>query len=114
MCIRDSHKLALMEERMKAGDRSEAETWKRYDWQFHQTLISACGSRTLMETHAGVFDKYLRYQVLALTDRGEIAVREHRMLLECALKRDAKTATEVLIAHIAGGVEHALASGTIR
>jgi DNA-binding GntR family transcriptional regulator len=108
------HKLALMEERRKIGDQSETETWKRYDWQFHQALISACGSRTLMETHAGVFDKYLRYQMLALTDRGDIAAREHRALLESALKRDAKTATTILMAHIGGGVEHALASGTIR
>ena len=103
------HKLSLMEERMKNGDRSETETWKRYDWQFHQTLISACGSRTLIETHAGVFDKYLRYQMLTLGDRGEIAVREHKALLECALRRNAKKAAEVLATHIAGGVEHALA-----
>jgi DNA-binding GntR family transcriptional regulator len=107
------HKLASLEARRKAGDHSETESWKRYDWQFHQTLISACGSRTLMETHAGVFDKYLRYQMLALSDRGDIAVREHRTLLECALKRDHKTATETLMVHISGGVAHALATGTI-
>lgn len=108
------HKLAHMEEKMKAGDRSETELWKRCDWQFHQALISACGSRTLMETHAAVFDKYLRYQMIALSYRGDIAAREHRKLLECALKRDIATARKVLVAHIAGGVEHALATGTIQ
>ena len=107
------HKLFSMEEKMKSGDRSETEKWKQYDWQFHQALISACGSRALMETHAGVFDKYLRYQMLALSYRGDIAVREHRMLLDCALKRDAATANKVLTAHIDGGVEHALATGRI-
>ena len=84
-----------------------------YDWQFHQALISACGSRALMETHAGVFDKYLRYQMLAMSYRGDIAIREHRMLLDCALKRDAATARKVLTAHIDGGVEHALATRRI-
>jgi len=108
------HKLSQMEERMKRGDRSATEQWKMYDWQFHQALISACGSKTLMETHAAAFDKYLRYQMIALSYRGDIAEREHRQLLECALKRDAKTACEVLIRHVAGGVEHALATGTIR
>ncbi len=108
------HKLAHMEEKMKAGERSETELWKRCDWQFHQALISACGSRTLMETHAVVFDKYLRYQMIALSYRGDIAAREHRKLLDCALKRDFTTARKVLVAHIAGGVEHALATGTIR
>lgn len=107
------HKLFSMEERMKAGNRSETELWKRYDWQFHQALVSACGSRTLMETHAGVFDKYLRYQMLALSNRGDIAIREHRMLLDSALKRDVATACKVLATHIEGGVAHALAAGTI-
>lgn len=107
------HKLFSMEERMKAGNRSETELWKRYDWQFHQALVSACGSRTLMETHAGVFDKYLRYQMLALSNRGDIAIREHRMLLDSALKRDVAMACKVLATHIEGGVAHALAAGTI-
>ena len=107
------HKLAAMEKLMQAGDRSGTEAWKRYDWEFHQALISACGSRVLMETHAGVFDKYLRYQMIALSFRGEIAAREHKILLDCALRRDAETARRVLAEHVHGGVEHALATGTI-
>lgn len=107
------HKLYSMEQRMKSGDRSETKLWKRYDWQFHQALISACGSRALMETHAAVFDRYLRYQMLTLSNRGDIAIREHRMLLDCALKRDAASAREILSVHIQGGVEHALATNAI-
>jgi hypothetical protein len=34
-------------------------------------------------------------------------------LLDCALSRDAATAKKTLERHIAGGVEHALATGTI-
>jgi DNA-binding GntR family transcriptional regulator len=107
------HRLARLEERMAEGDRSCTEEWKQYDWQFHQALISACGSRMLIDTHAAVFDKYLRYQMIALSYRGEIAAREHALLLECALKRDAALAREVLTRHVEGGVEHALATGTI-
>ena len=107
------HRLARMEERMAQGDRSGTEDWKRYDWQFHQALISACGSKMLIDTHAAVFDKYLRYQMIALSYRGEIAAQEHALLLECALNRDAVRASEVLTRHVAGGVEHALATGTI-
>jgi DNA-binding GntR family transcriptional regulator len=107
------HKLASMERLMQSGDRSQTESWKRYDWEFHQALISACGSHALMETHAGVFDKYLRYQMIALSYRGDIAAREHQFLLECALSRDAETAQRILAEHVSGGVEHALATGTI-
>jgi DNA-binding GntR family transcriptional regulator len=108
------HKLASMEQRMRAGQQEEeaVEVWKLYDWQFHQTLISACGSRTLMETHGAIFDRYLRYQMLALGFRGDIAADEHRMMLDCALARDAAKAVAVLQKHINGGVEHALSSGT--
>ncbi len=98
---------------MAEGDRSCTEDWKRYDWQFHGALIAACGSRMLVDTHAAVFDKYLRYQMIALSYRGDIAAREHALLLDCALRRDAARAAEVLTRHVAGGVEHALATGTI-
>ena len=107
------HRLATMEARMAQGDTSCSEDWKHYDWQFHQALISACGSKMLIDTHAAVFDKYLRYQMIALSYRGDIAAREHALLLECAVGRDAERACNVLRDHVAGGVEHALATGTI-
>jgi len=107
------YKLARMEEVMASGDSSRAEDWKRYDWEFHQALISACGSRLLMETHSGVFDKYLRYQMVALSYRGRVAEQEHRQLLEAALQRDSKTAKKILQRHIQGGVEHALEKGSL-
>ena len=107
------HRLARMEQWMAEGHRAHSEEWKRYDWQFHQALISACGSKMLIDNHAAVFDKYLRYQMIALSYRDEIAAQEHALLLECALERDAKRACEVLTRHVAGGVENALATGTI-
>ncbi|HYD69088.1 GntR family transcriptional regulator [Azospirillum sp.] len=107
------HRLARMEERMAADDRSCTERWKQFDWQFHQALISACGSRMLIDAHAAVFDKYLRYQMIALSYRGDIASGEHALLLDCAMDRDAGRACDVLRCHVAGGLEHALATGTI-
>jgi DNA-binding GntR family transcriptional regulator len=107
------HRLARVEQQMAQGDRSRTEFWKRCDWEFHQALISACGSKLLVETHAAVFDKYLRYQMIALSYRGEIAASEHARLRDCAIIRDADEACAVLRRHVSGGVEHALATGTI-
>ena len=107
------YKLASMERVMQSGDTSRTEDWKRYDWEFHQALISACGSRLLMETHASVFDKYLRYQMVALSYRGEVAAEEHRHLLDAALTRDVEAASRILARHIQGGVEHALGQGLL-
>jgi len=105
------HVLSQMEDRLHAGEAEALEPWRRFDQQFHRVLISACGSRTLMATHAAVFDRYLRYQNLALGCRGAIAVEEHRALLDSALRRDAAAAREILSRHIRGGVAHALAAG---
>jgi DNA-binding GntR family transcriptional regulator len=111
--VSSHYKLARMEQIMASGDASRAEEWKRYDWEFHQALISACGSRLLMETHATVFDKYLRYQMVALSYRGDVAEKEHKQLLDAALARNATAAKAILIKHIDGGVQHALAGGTL-
>ncbi|KRE12495.1 GntR family transcriptional regulator [Bosea sp. Root483D1] len=108
------HKLALMEKRMLDNDRADPELWKRYDWEFHHALISACGSQVLMETHASVYDRYLRYQMVAVIFRGEAAAQEHQILLDCAMRRDIARATDVLATHINACVEHTLAGGTLQ
>lgn len=103
------HKLHLMEKRMLSGDMSSREEWKRFDWEFHLATMAACGSANLLSLHAVLFDKYLRYQMLVLTDRGAEAVEEHRAIFEAALERDADTAVKVLRDHILNGLHHTLA-----
>jgi DNA-binding GntR family transcriptional regulator len=108
------YKLAVMERRMMAGETAGMELWKRYDREFHQTLIEACGSQTLLDLYGGVFDQYLRYQMVAVVFRGEIAAEEHRLLLDCALTRNAERACEVLGRHVNGCVDYTLDSGALR
>jgi len=100
------HKLHLMEKRMLTGDESEKETWKRYDWQFHLAMIQACNSKNLLDLHSTLYDKYLRYQMLVLTYRGEAAVQEHKAMFEAALNRDAQEAARLLELHIYNGLDH--------
>ncbi|MBV9332095.1 MAG: GntR family transcriptional regulator [Alphaproteobacteria bacterium] len=107
------HKLSAIEKRLLVGDRADPQTWKRYDWEFHHALISACGSNALLDVHAPIYDKYLRYQMVAGIFRGEIAAHEHKNLLDCALRRDARTAGEVLTVHIEACVEFTIARGTL-
>jgi DNA-binding GntR family transcriptional regulator len=104
------HKLAATERHVDTeGDVPELR--RRYDSEFHQALISNCGSRELMKTHATVFDKYFRY---ALRYRGNATAKQHTALLNCALARDADKARAILVDHINACVEHALSSGTLR
>ena len=107
------HKLALLEKRMVAGDRSVSETWKQYDAAFHYALISACGSTLLLEMHGAVYDKYLRYLVLADVFRGTVAADEHRRLLDCGLARDWRSAQRTLVTHVQDCVGHIVAKGLV-
>lgn len=105
------HKLAAMERRMLAGDRDATESWKRYDREFHRALIAACGSQTLLDVYGGVYDLYLRYQMVAVIFRGEAATGEHRQLMDCALRRDADDACAILQTHIDDCVAHTRKAG---
>ncbi len=102
------HKLHLMEQQLLKGDDSEKETWKRYDWEFHQAMIAACNSKNLLSLHSIIYDKYLRYQMLVLTYRGEEAVKEHKGMFDSALARDADNAKKLLEDHIRNGLAHTL------
>jgi GntR family carbon starvation induced transcriptional regulator len=82
------HKLAATERHMGTR-KGNPQQWKQYDGEFHHALISNCGSRVLLDTHAAVFDRYFRYQVIALNYRGDEPARQHQQLLEAALKRTA-------------------------
>jgi DNA-binding GntR family transcriptional regulator len=108
------HKLAHMERRMLAGERDQTEQWKRYDREFHRVLVEACGSQTLLDLYDGVFDHYLRYQIVAVVFRGALAAEEHKLLRDCALSRDPVQACEVLTRHVNDCVTHTLKGSQLR
>lgn len=107
------HKLATVERRLLAGEPADAAQWKRYDREFHHALIAACGSATLRETYAAAYDRFLRYQMVAVVFRGAVAAEQHAALLDCALARDAARAGRILRAHVEGCVEHVVRAGTL-
>ena len=104
------HNLHPMEQRMLVGDQSQKEDWRRYDWGFHLALIEACGSQNLLSLQAVLYDKYLRYQMLVLTYRGEEAVNEHDAMFKAVLERKVDLCAEILEQHIIEGPYHTLAA----
>ena len=108
------HKLSAIEKQLVSGDGSRTADWVRYDWEFHQALVSACQSRTLITTLSSVFDRFLRYHLLAESFRGKPVVDDHRLLFELAMKRDVEGAQEMLARHVRNGTEHVIKSGRIR
>lgn len=102
------HKLHVTEQQMRDGDQSCKENWKRYDSEFHQAMINACNSTNLLALHAVLYNKYLRYQMSVLTNRGTPAIKEHKAMFDAALKRDADKAQLTLEKHISLGLNHTL------
>jgi GntR family transcriptional regulator, carbon starvation induced regulator len=107
------HKLAVVEQRLGSSKRENA-LWKRYDEEFHQALISNCGSTALMEDHRRVFDRYFRYPMIWADRRGIEPIKQHRQLMESALDRDSKKAKTILVVHVNNCVEHAIAGAKLR
>lgn len=107
------HKLAAIEKRLLVGDSNRTLDWVRYDRNFHEALISACGSPALMTMHASLFDRFVRYHMLAGSFRGKPVADDHQSLLQAALARDVEKGQTLLATHINKGIEHVLASGRI-
>ncbi|MGD7428470.1 FCD domain-containing protein, partial [Ralstonia pseudosolanacearum] len=89
------HMLSVTEQQLQNDDTRNATQWKHYDKEFHNALISACGSTELLDAHSAVFDRYLRYQIIAVIFRGQPAANEHRALRDAALSCDADHACAV-------------------
>ncbi len=105
------HKLNAIEARLIGGDMQRTAEWVRYDWEFHYALVSACQSQTLMNTLSSVFDRFLRYHLLARSFRGQPVSDDHRKLFEFAMVRDTDGATAMLKQHVDQGIAHVLGTG---
>lgn len=107
------YKLASTEKLLLAGQSRQTTDWVRYDFEFHNSLISACGSKALLDLHAAIFDRFLRYHMLAASFRGAGVVDDHQALFGFALERNVDGALEMLSSHVNRGVEHVLGTGRL-
>ena len=86
------HKLAHIEVKMRTAERlrEHIAIWTRFDLEFHETLVSACGSELLREILRGLFFRYRQLLVGLVTNYGfrSGTVGEHKAILDAALERD--------------------------
>lgn len=99
------HKLAHMEARMRNSDRLREliPIWTRIDWEFHETLISECGSQLMKDTLHSLFYRYRQQLVGLVQDYGfrDSTVDEHKAILDAALARDAGRCADAIRRHFA-------------
>ena len=107
------HKLATIEKALLAGAADRTFEWIKYDFAFHHALISACGSKSLLALHQSIFDRFMRYHLLAASFRGNGVAADHKDLFRMALERDVAGAQTKLAGHIHQGIDHILNTGKL-
>ena len=99
------HQLSHLEMRLQsAADRDPfVDLWFDAERQFHETLISACGSESLRATHHQVYCRFR--QQLMVEDRAfdfiSGNIRHHQQILDAALSGDEALTRQKIHDHLA-------------
>ena len=99
------HQLSHLEMRLQtAMDKTPfVDLWFDAERQFHETLISACGSESLRATHQQVYCRFR--QQLMVEDRGfdfiSENIKQHQQILDAALSGDEMLTRQKIHDHLA-------------
>jgi DNA-binding GntR family transcriptional regulator len=99
------HKLSHLESRITDSpiDSPLLTLWTRAEQAFHQTLIDACDSPVLIETHDVVYHRF-RQQMIAKDKNYRYVlqnVTEHQGILDAVLSKDEALARRLIHDHLA-------------
>ncbi len=84
-----------------AGSYPQSGEWERAHKDFHLSLVSACGSTTLLRLCNQLYDENNRYRYLARLSNNERpdVLKEHEAIADAVLARDADHAVALIIDH---------------
>jgi DNA-binding GntR family transcriptional regulator len=117
--VLSAHRLARVPREGAEGYSSFNPEWEERHRHLHLTLISACGSRWLIDFYARLMERNERYRYLAFADASAYRDTgdEHGAIVEAVLARDAERAVAAANRHIhlteaavAGAAEPSLAA----
>ncbi len=100
------HKLLHIERQIiQAGEvQNLLPFWTNAEREFHETLISACGSPMLIETYAKVYLQFRQQFVGQQRDFGanyfEAIIIEHQAIVDAALSRDEAACRQAIYDHL--------------
>lgn len=98
------HKLSHIETRVDANSPSSdlLALWTRAELEFHQTLIEACGSPILKESHANIYQRF-RQQMITRDKKFDFVpeiVGQHKAILDAALSKDEELICVQIYTHL--------------
>ena len=100
------HKLSHIETQIARGGEVTAfmSLWSDAEHEFHETLISACGSPMLRDTYAAIYLQFRQQMVGQERDFGSnyfhAIIAEHQAILDAALSRDAAACRQAIYDHL--------------
>lgn len=106
------HRLSHIERRIRSSEVIEENTilWIAAESEFHETLISACGSDLLRDTHRVIYARFR--QQMQVTDRTFAFlpenIQEHQAILDAALKGDQDLVQQKIYEHLKRSLKHPL------
>lgn len=84
-----------------AGEGEAEALWRQNHAAFHAALVSACGSRRLLNLYAQLYEQSERYRGLLFHLNSDRDVDdEHHQIVEYALARDADALVSAMAAHL--------------
>lgn len=100
------HKLLHIETKImrESAQDTYVSLWSDAEFEFHDTLISACGSPILRETYKSIYLQFRQQMVAMERDFGrnyfEAIIEEHQAILDAALSRDVGAAQQAIYDHL--------------
>lgn len=106
------HRLDRLEASLNEQHRVTPE-WDKLHFEFHEALVAAAGSPTLLELRHALFERARRYRRLSAMVRQAPRVKsdEHRIIMETVLNGDTVEAQSLMERHIREIAQNVLANG---
>lgn len=99
------NKLNYIEKQMSNTDDIEPyiQRWSIQDWEFHQTLLSACDSELLLQSYRNSYDKFRMYAVSEIKNYGfssTVTIGEHEAIYSAAIAHDVPACIDAIKNHL--------------
>lgn len=98
------HKLAHIEHKMRASSDKDdfVNMWSMAEWEFHATLVSACGSNLMRSQHKMIYDRFRQHLLNLKQEHGfrDTNNNEHQAIVDAAVARDIEQCRTAISNHL--------------
>lgn len=98
------HKLAHIEHKMRASSAKDdfVNMWSMAEWQFHATLVSACGSNLMRSQHKTIYHRFRQHLLNLRQEHGfrDTNNIEHQAIVDAAVARDLEQCRTAISIHL--------------